>query len=200
MGRASLHCLVAASASEIEVTASTATTISTSGLGRLLLDFPSLAELHDQWVTNATLLIPLGSESVESDVEIEVDALTTSWAGGATWTSPWTTPGGDREQTLANSALLLAGVSESKLSADVTDLVRAMVEGEIGEHGFILLPANSPEAGLSEEELALLGDEAGGATLQVSYRDLKALGYEGGPKALVARHRQAAAEGSEHPR
>lgn len=89
-----LSALGAADAAQLDFTASTTTTISVPmGQGRLLLDFPSLSELQDQWVTNATLSIPLAGE-VASDVEIEVDGLTTAWGAGATWTSPWTTPRG----------------------------------------------------------------------------------------------------------
>lgn len=188
-------------AEELSLTTSTATTITTeSGHGRLLLDFPSLASLHDQWVTGATLSIPVESGGLSSDLEIEVDALTRSWSAGASWTSPWTTPGGDLVQTLANAAVLRAGSSGGTLTADVTDIVRAMVEGEIEEHGFIVLPSSSPEAGFGEEELALVGAEAAGATLQVYYRDLKALGYDGGPKALLARKHEARAEEAGHPR
>ena len=195
-----LSGLNTAVASELGLTVSTAVTISMpTGQGRLLLALPSLSELQDQWVTNATLSIPLTGD-VASDVEIEVDALTTSWGAGATWSSPWSIPGGDREQTLASGAILRAGSSGGTLTADVTDLVRAMVEGDIEEHGFVLLPSNSPEVGFSQEELALLSDEAAGATLQVSYRDLRALGFDGGANALLARIREARVVGDGHPR
>ncbi|MFN8179752.1 MAG: DNRLRE domain-containing protein [bacterium] len=189
-----------ARAEEIALNTSTTATISaTMGQGRLLLGFPSVSPLQGQWVTNATLSIPLGTGSVGSDLEIEVDALTRSWSAGATWTSPWTTPGGDREMTLANSAVVPAGTSGGMLTADVTDVVRAMSEGDLGENGFILLPSSPLKVGFTSEELALLGGQASSATLHVYYRDLKALGYQGGPKALLARKRAGEA-GSGHPR
>ena len=75
-----------------------------------------------------------------------------------------------------------------------------MVEGGIDEHGLILLPASSPDVGFNEGALASLTDEASGARLQVYYRDLRALGIEGGPNALIARKRQARVLEADHPR
>ena len=75
-----------------------------------------------------------------------------------------------------------------------------MVEGEIEQHGFILVPASPLAVGFTEEQLVLLSDEAAGATLRVYYRDLVAMGVEGGAKALLARSREARTEGTGHPR
>ncbi|MFN8179669.1 MAG: DNRLRE domain-containing protein [bacterium] len=188
-------------AEDLALTASTTATITAAmGQGRLLLAFPSVSQLQDQWVTNATLSIPLSPGSLTSDLEIEVDGLTRSWAAGATWTSPWTTPGGDREMTLANSAVVPAGTSGGTLTADVTDVVRAVTEGDLDENGFILLPSSPLKVGFSADELAMLSGQAGNATLHVYYRDLRALGYQGGPKALLARKREGRVEGSGHAR
>ena len=180
-----------ANAMELQFTATTATTISVpSGQGRLLLAFPSISALHDEWITDATLTIPI-TGTLSSDVEVEVDAIATSWGAGATWTSPWQTAGGDRETSVAQTGVLRAG---AVTSVDVTDLVRAMTEGEIEEHGFLLLPMNPVSIGFASSDLAVLGTAANQADLTVRYRKLTGLGYEGGPKALLARVRQARAE------
>ena len=178
-------------ANEVERSAGrTAWITNPAGESRLLLAFPGLAELEGQWVTNATLSIPLG-RAVATDVEVAVDALTRSWDAGATWTSPWTDAGGDLEGRLGTSVRLAAGRA-GILTADVTDVVRAMVEGEIEEHGLMLRPGSGSRSGFTAREAALLDDGAGRATLRVYYRDLKALGYEGGPRALMERRRESA--------
>jgi hypothetical protein len=84
---------------------------------------------------------------------------------------------------------VLTGAPED-LAVDVTDIVRAMASGEIGDHGFILLPMDAQTMGFSEADMALLGSMSG-ARLTVHYRSLTAMGFRGGPEALLARHRSA---------
>jgi hypothetical protein len=65
-----------------------------------------------------------------------------------------------------------------------------MAAGEIGENGFLLLPQDVQRMGFSAPEMALLGSLSG-ARLTVHYRSLTAMGYRGGPRALLERRRSA---------
>jgi len=177
-------------AGEIERTASrTATITNESGESRLLVAFASLSELEGQWVTSATLTIPLGTTALARGVDVAVEAVARSWSTGATWTSPWSTAGGDIDGKLGNAVTLGAGRSRGALTADVTDIVRAMVEGEIEDHGFLLRPGDA--SGFTAAQAALL-EGTSDATLRVYYRDLRALGYRVGPEALAARKQHVA--------
>lgn len=178
---------------ELDLAATRSAVITSDSEGaRLLVAFPDVSPLlEDQWVTNATLLIPLGSTALSSDLMLGVEALATSWGDSPTWTSPWTTPGGDLDETLGSSAEVAAGTSGGTLTVDVTDIVRGWVEAEIVNAGLTLLPVSEDRAGFTPAETALLGSGMATSSLHVYYRDMKALGYQGGMKALLARRRSA---------
>jgi hypothetical protein len=185
-GLLSLLIVPPASAERRELTATQYTVISNEEQHRVLVAFPSLAELGEEWITGARLAIPLAG-GAGSDVDIEVNALTRAWGPGATWTSPWRTPGGDRDESLpASNEVVLRGNAGGELTVDVTDIVREMVSGEMGEHGFLLFPADPGRRGFTGAEMSRIGGLAQ-VKLTVHYRSLTALGYRGGPEALLER-------------
>ncbi len=186
-----------ASAADFHVTATrTAVMADPDGLARVLLAFPGLSELREEWVSDATLTIPLGVGTLASDVGITVDALTSNWSGSPEWSSPWRTPGGDALGKMPSDVVIRAGGAERSLRVDVTDLVRAQADGTIQDYGFILLPTDGAKVGFSESEAAVLGAALSGATLDLHYRKLTGLGYRGGAQAMAERKRTARAESS----
>ncbi len=165
-----------------------------SGRTRALIAFPGLSELREEWVSDATLTIPLGVGTLASDVGITVDALTSNWSATPDWSSSWRTPGGDALGKMPSDIVIRAGGAERSLRVDVTDLVRAQADGTIQDYGFVLLPTDGAKIGFSESETALLTAALSGATLDLHYRKLTGLGYRGGVQALAERKRTARAE------
>jgi hypothetical protein len=162
----------------------------TSGMGgsRVLVDFASPAALAEELILSAHLVIPLSGNTPVSNVGVAAMALTTPWGPGATWTSPWSAPGGDVDRTLVAGGALEAGRVATVLDLDVTDLVRAIVDGEVGANGLLLKPADITRAGFSGAEVAVLGPLQGG-DVHVVYRSLTSHGMRGGAKSLTERRR-----------
>lgn len=139
------------------------------GDARVLFRIPGIAELSGQFVTNATLEIPLAHTSAERDVDVYLFAVSQAWTDGtATWNSPWRVPGG--EWDLDHYAIAQIGPRNETgvLRFDVSTLVRAIVEGESPPHGFILSAGPAEGVGrFRAADLAVLGDLSG-ARLDVS--------------------------------
>ena len=184
-----------AGAVELELEASRVHQIrSESGAARLLLYFPGLGEVEEEWVTTASLNLSLPGVVSVGTFGVEADLVTTDWDRNATWTSPWIRPGGDREGRSDDVSVLVGGRSTGHLSLDVTSQVRLIADGEAANRGFILVPAQTRSEGFSEDELRVLGDLSA-ATLEVHYRKLTALGIRGGARALLERKQAARDEG-----
>jgi hypothetical protein len=187
-------------AATLTVTGTNVMTIS-DGLGnnRVLLDVRGLSKLQGEWVTEATLTVAFAGAALTSDLDLSLDLVATDWSAGASWSTPWTKPGGDRLGLEDAQIVVPAGTRAQTLSFDVTDMVRAVVDGDAGDNGFILYPTDPGKPGLDSSELSSLGSVTK-AALTVEYRSLKALGYRDGARALMDRKRtsRAAPEGG-HP-
>jgi hypothetical protein len=177
------------SAATLSVPGAGVTTISDgTGSSRVLLDVRGLEQLQGEWVTEATLVLAVTGASGAEDLDLSLDLVGTDWSAGADWSSPWTRPGGDRLGLEDARIVVPAGSRAGTLSFDVTDMVRAVANGEAGDNGFILYPTDPARAGLDASDLSALGTVSG-ATLTVEYRSLKALGYRDGAGALLDRKR-----------
>lgn len=175
-------------AATVEYAAAQHAVITSSGKHRVLVSFPSLSELASEWVSSAVLTVPAGGEGSAPELSLEVNALTTSWSAAATWTSPWSVPGGDRETSIPAGSEPVLRSGEAELAVDVTDIVRAFCAGDVQQNGFILCPSSPLLMGLSNAQLGFLG-ELSEARLTVRYRSFSEMGYVGGPKALLERRR-----------
>jgi hypothetical protein len=159
------------------------------GGSRVLLDFGSVSALSEELILSARLVVPLSGNTPLNDVEVNVTGLTTSWGPGATWTSPWTTPGGDVDRTLMSAVTVRVGTQAALLDVDVTDVIRSMAEGDAPANGLLLKPDAVSRAGFNGAEMAVLGDLAGGE-IRVTYRSLTAHGMRGGAESITERRRQ----------
>ena len=147
----------------------------TDGEGRVLFRVPELTALSGQFVTSASLEIPLRrGVAVERDVDVYLFALSQAWSdGAATWDSPWRIPGGEWPVDDYGVAHIRSGRQGAVLHFDVSTLVRAIVDGEAPPHGFILTAGPAEGVGrFLPGDLSALGDLAG-ATLHVSYHSAK---------------------------
>ena len=182
-----------------EPTLSLSRTVITDSYGRsrVLFEIPSLQEYREEWVSSATLILDLPPGSFPGEVELLVDAVATPWGGSATWSSPWTHPGGDVEGQTGDGTTLAAGPSPSQVRLDVTTALRGMVEGDLGEYGLIVYPSDPAKAGFTAAESQVLASANG--TLALRVRSLTARGYHGGAKALLDRKRNARLL-EDHPR
>jgi hypothetical protein len=177
------------SAAILTVAGTGVTTISDgAGSSRVLLDVRGLGKLQGEWVTEATLTLAVTGTTLAEDLDLSLDLVAMDWSAGAGWTSPWTKPGGDRLGLEDARIVIPAGSRAETLSFDVTDMVRAVADGEAGDNGFILYPTDPGRPGLDSSELAALGTVSR-ASLTVEYRSLKALGYRAGAQELVDRKR-----------
>ncbi len=144
------------------------------GEARVLFRVPGLAELTGQFVTGATLEIPLARAAAERDVDVYLFAVSQDWTDGAvSWTSPWRIPGGEWDLDHYAIANLGPRNGTGVLRFDVSTLVRAMVDGDVPAHGFILTAGPAEGVGrFRPEDLAALGDLSN-ATLSVSFHRAK---------------------------
>jgi len=183
---------VPAGAERASLAATPSVITSPNNHSRVLLSVPSLAEHQEEWVSSATLVLDLGPGTLPGDVELLVDAVGTYWAGGASWMSPWTRPGGDVVGQTGGGASLAAGPAPTRLRIDVTHAVRGMAEGDLEENGLIVYPSDPGKPGFTAGEMQVLGVSS--ATLEVHVRSLTARGYRGGTKALLERKRESRLE------
>ena len=132
------------------------TIVNEEGVGRVLVDFGALSEVSGQFITSAYLEFDLPSHRRQSDLNIQVLTLQRGWRDGATsWTQPWTRPGGDVDDTHSQWIELLAEDSASEVRINVTQAVRAIVEGEDASNGFLLTVRDGDRDGFTLSERSL---------------------------------------------
>ncbi|MFN8177670.1 MAG: hypothetical protein U0167_07080 [bacterium] len=165
-----------------------------NGNSRALLGFTGIGGLSEEWIISAHLKAQLAGTTPVGRIPLEVWGLARAWDAGATWTSPWTTPGADRALGEIVTSEVPAGVRASSLDVDVTDLIRSMASGDALENGFLLAPAIGVREGFTGTDRTVLGNLQG-ATIEVTYRKLTADGISGGMRQLLERKHAARAEG-----
>ena len=177
----------ASNSATLELTPSVVHVItSEEGESRVLMGFSGVRVVQEEWVSRASLEIGLPGATPTDGFAVEVDLLGTAWDGTATWTSPWRVPGGDLEGREDGESALRGGRTATHLSLDVTNQIRAIVDGEVASNGMVLMPANARDEGFSADELEILGT-LGDATLVIHYRRLTGLGVQGGARAYMER-------------
>lgn len=139
-------------------------------VARVLFAAPDLAGLDDSLLFSARLEFALGAPA-EGEVYVQVNPITTEWTGGSvSWTSPWSRPGGDRDEDHFRTERVDAG--DATFTVDVTSILRAALDGEIEAHGFVLSAPHAAAEGLAAADLGRLGSLAAGK-LVVEHRKFR---------------------------
>lgn len=156
------------------------------GNHRILVQPGDLATIEGEIVISATLEVPLSGAAFDNDLNLRVMAIDEPWTpGSATWTSPWTTPGGDVFPDYVANVEIPAGSAEAQLQLDVSEVVRAMADRDVGTNGFVLTVPDYLGEGLSAEDAARF-ELISSATLSVDVRKITALGFPGeGTRAFI---------------
>ncbi len=156
-----------------------------SGRTRMLLQPGDLSQIDGELVISATLRIPLSGAPISKDRALRVYAIDEEWSvGGATWTSPWSVPGGDVLRAYPANVEVPRDAVDAVIELDVSEAVRAMADREVGMNGFLMTIPDYLGEGLASEDTANLGSVSE-AKLYVDYRKISALGFpREGSKAL----------------
>ncbi len=136
------------------------------GQGRVAFRVPEIAPGERIVVSSAQLVVPLSGAVSERSLRLRAHPITRAWNGGATWTTPWSRPGGD----IAEDVYMAFDVDLRRGSAvlDLTALVKESVEGGQPAHGFLLTADPVDGAGVRSEDLPRFSGLAGGR-LEVRY-------------------------------
>lgn len=96
------------------------------GQGRVAFRVPEIAPGERIVVSSAHLVVPLSGAVSERTLRLRAHPITRAWSGGATWTTPWSRPGGD----IAEDVYMAFDVDLRRGSAvlDLTALVKESVE------------------------------------------------------------------------
>ncbi len=149
---------------------------SPAAAGRILLGFESVGVLDHVVVSSAFLEIPLPERTLAQDLEITVYGLARGWRGqGATWTTPWTRPGGDLDESYFEEITIPAGQTTGTLRLNVTQIVDEIVTLGAPDHGFVLTAPLRRGDGFTASQRGLLGTLSG-AQLVVTTANGRAAG------------------------
>jgi hypothetical protein len=163
------------------------------GQSRILLKFEPVDDLKDEWISSATLTIPLAGVALTEDLELQIDVPRSAWDGSATWNGPWFKPGGDPYDTQAVDWTIEAGGASTEAAVDVTHLVRAIQTGETPNNGFLIWTAVGGKTGFSVTEMAGLG-LLSKATVEVTYRKITEISKVGAQEMLARKRTRTAGE------
>jgi hypothetical protein len=138
-----------------------------AGQARIAFRLPEIPSDRAIVVTRAQVAVTLPGAVRDRRLRLWVHPLTRDWnAGSATWTSPWTRPGGDLDE----EARVAVEVDLRGNSAvfDLTPLVKEVVEEGRESHGFLLTRDPDDGIGIPIEDLDRF-QGLSGATITVSY-------------------------------
>lgn len=180
-----LGCLAVLLTARMSAAATTTVPVSTlkviarqDGDARVLLKADDLSWLNGRLVTSATLEVMLAHEVPEETLDVQVYAVSRAWDSNASWDTPWQESGGEWSRDYFYTERLVEGREAARLRFDVSAIVRAIAEGDAGNNGFILMPADHQNEGrFRMGDLELFGDEPE-ITLSVSHRYLGARARE----------------------
>jgi len=145
----------AAEAGEVRLPAARSAVItdpSSGGVRELVAFAAEPGQFRGQFVVSAFLEIPVAADTELREIDLELVEPTRSWMT-ATWTAPWSRPGGDFELD-DGVALTIQTGEAATLRVNVTDLIRDAVEDGRPPNGFLLLP------GRTTDRAGFTGDEA----------------------------------------
>jgi hypothetical protein len=171
-----------------------------AGHSRVLIRPGSLSAVRGELVTKAFLEFSLSGGAPVEEMRVRVYPLNRDWEGNSvSWNYPWTVAGGDVDDADFRTVDLPAGRVATKLRLDVSEIVRAMADGEIGEYGFLLTVPPFQGAGFNSTHLTTLGGLTSGK-LVVHYRKISVLGFTGpGGSTQLRREAQADVEVGDRP-
>ena len=150
--------------------------VSPEGAGRILLDFASMEDLENVIVTSAFLEVPLPSAVRARELEVTVYGLERAWRNqGATWTVPWTRPGGDLDESYFDEVAVPAGQRTETLRLNVTQVVDEMVAEGTPWNGLVVTVPLRRGDGFTAAQREALGTLAG-ARLVVTTANARAAG------------------------
>ncbi len=164
---------------------------SPGGEFRVLMDFPGIATLGPEWVSAARLEIGFPGLAPTAESELALFEVDRPWSG-ATWTSPWRTPGGDLAEWDVVTVPLSPRRVVERVRFDVTDAVRSALADPMSSHGFLMTLQSPGRVGFVSGELGSLGSLE--ANLHITYRKFSTRGITDGGRAMAARKRQARVE------
>jgi hypothetical protein len=127
---------------------------------RVLVSFADLDRLVGKTVVSARLLLPhLG---VTETLTLEAKAVTRAWdAASVSWSSPWETPGGDFDDGLRGSYRVTPDREAARpVGFNVSTAVRAIADGEVANHGFLIKVSGSSAGDDGEDRGAEIPAEA----------------------------------------
>ncbi|MFC5552044.1 DNRLRE domain-containing protein [Massilia aerilata] len=135
----------------------------TDGQSHALLRFPISGSLDNSSIITAQLqLTQTDSKSTQMPRSLSAHQVLHDWGAGATWTSPWTTPGGDYVPTPV-ATVAIAGNTTYPLPID--GLVQGWVDHSVDkDKGLLLKPS-----GLLEAHFASFDASANSPKLVVRY-------------------------------
>lgn len=113
-----------------------------------LINFDNLpSELNSSLIVSAQLTLTHWTSNTQGPRSLGVHRVTTKWGTGATWTDPWTSPGGDYVQKPLWT-VLINGSSTSlvEYSWRIDPLVEGWVSGAIQKQGVLFKPIGPLDA------------------------------------------------------
>ena len=136
------------------------------GQGRVAFRIPEIAPGERIVVSSAQLVVPLAGAAAERRLRLRAHPITRDWSGGATWTTPWSRPGGDIDEDLYMA--FDVDLRHGSAVLDLTALVQEAVEGGQPAHGFVLTADPLDGVGVRSEDLPRFEGLAG-ARVEVRY-------------------------------
>lgn len=116
----------------------------TDGKSHAVMKFPTGGPVDNSAIISAQLqLTQVDSKSTQSPRSLAVHRLLHDWGPGATWTSPWTSPGGDYT-AVPEATVDIAGNATYTLRID--GLMQGWVDHSMDNQGLLLKPNGLLEA------------------------------------------------------
>jgi hypothetical protein len=134
-----------------------------------LLDLPDSSMVVDRAVLD--LWVEPETEDTITFAAVTVYPLISNWSvNDVSWSSPWTNPGGDIDNTFyAEYAINTPGLQSIEI--DLTDLVMRWVDGRMAYYGFMIMVSDGALATLNFTN----GPDGNGpfATLRITYTSIQ---------------------------
>jgi hypothetical protein len=108
---------------------------------RLLFKFDLPSKLDDKRIDYAEIVFYAKTDTLSRHSVLFVGhPVTTNWNNtGISWSNPWSTEGGDYNDSLYEIGLIKAG-SDGKVRFDITRLVKRWVHDSVPNYGIIVIP------------------------------------------------------------
>ncbi len=138
------------------------------GAARMLFRINALDLDENTLIRRASLSVPITTLPQERDLTLRLYPLSRSWGAGASWSTPWTTAGGDFDRELYSEARVDLRSGSGVAVFDVTSLLKEILEEEVFADGFLLTDVTGGASGIRLTDVAAL--QLTTAALKVSTR------------------------------